>query len=233
MINEIMKLSADEIKDKYNFHLRNNGAKELMDELFYCFHKKSGKAAKDKKRFEELEMKFRFELEKSKDYNKVDFDFLQKQKAERQLKHYNFRRENYKNISAGVLNMPRIKKSLRNQTTLLLYLLQWSGYENRKGLVGEWYKRGFIAASQSEEQIAFEFQVSERTIKRWIKELEDDGLLLVEKSGLCNVYVLGLVEERKDENGKTFNDEKYFYCGEATPYRLPDRLLTKKVKKSN
>jgi len=150
---------------------------------------------------------------------KIDFEYLQKQKAERQPKPYTFNKDkNYTNVSAGMLNMSRIADSLKNPTTLLIYLLQWKGYakesgDYKKGVTGDWYRRGFIVASQSEEQCAVDLEVSERTIRRWIKALERDRLLVIEKNGLKNVYVLGLVDEQKVE--------RYFYCGDVQIYRLP------------
>jgi hypothetical protein len=151
---------------------------------------------------------------------KVDFKFLQEQKEQRELEPFVFDKDrNFNKISSGVLNMTRIANSLKNPTSLLFYLLQWKGYKNngeyKKGLTGEWYKKGFIAASQSVEQMSANFDVDERTIRNWIKALEADRLIVIEKCGLKNVYVLGRVN-----NDGT---EQYFYCGDIPVYRLPKK----------
>jgi len=151
---------------------------------------------------------------------KVDFKFLQEQKEQRKLEPYIIDKDrNFNKISGGVLNMTRIANSLKNPTTLLIYLLQWKGYkkedgEYKKGITGKWYKKNFIISSQSEEQAAVDLDVSERTIRRWLKALEADRIIVIEKHGLQNVYVLGIVRK---SDGK----EQYFYCGDIPVYRLP------------
>ena len=219
MIQEIMSMSTDEIKERFD-HTKKVDSNNipLLDALYYCYYLKSKKTPSNKERFQRLEKQFRIEIEDDGKYEgQIDFKFLQKQKEQREVEHFEFDKDkNFVKVSSGVLNMPRIKKSLRNPTSLLLYLLQWKGYGEKKGLTGKWYKKGFIVASQSVEQMAYEFQVSERCIRKWILALEDDGLLLVEKSGLFNVYVLGQVNKK---TGK----EKYFYCGDIQPYRKPER----------
>lgn len=219
MIHEIMRLSVDEIKERFaNTDKMDRGNFPLLDALYFSYFFKSGKTPTDPEKYKRLGKQFRVKLkDDGKLSGKVDFDFLQKQKDQREVKHFEFDKDrNFVKISSGVLNMPRIKKSLRNPTSLLLYLLQWKGYDGKKGMLGKWYKKGFIAASQSVEQMAHEFQVAEKTISRWIDALEGDSLLVVEKSGLNNVYVLGVVDKHTKE-------EKYFYCGDTVPYRLPDK----------
>ena len=65
--------------------------------------------------------------------NKVDWEFLQKQKEGRTPKPYHFTDKYYTNVSSKVFNMARIKDSLQNPTTLLLYMYQWKGWADYEG----------------------------------------------------------------------------------------------------
>ncbi len=143
----------------------------------------------------------------------IDFKAMQERKKGRQSTPYLFKDTEYTNIKAKVLNMKRGLKSLKNPTTLLFYLLQWKGYKDRRGRAGRWYKDGYIVASQSIEQMAVEFAVSESTIKRWIQALAEDKLIIIKKEGLYNVYVLGLI----DRDG----EEHFYYCGDIPAHDLP------------
>lgn len=162
-------------------------------------------------------------LDRFKDENPetsiIDFDELKRRKEERQPEPYRFDKDKYyTNVSSGVLNMTRIAKSMQNPTTLLIYLLQWKGYkqktgEYKKGICGNWYKDGYIVASQSIETAAVDLGMSERTITRWMNALVRDRIIVKEKQGLNNVYVLGLLD--------TKGNEQYFYCGDIPVYKLP------------
>ena len=61
--------------------------------------------------------------------------------------------------------------------------------------------------------MAVDLGVSEKTISKWVKRLELDQLIVIEKNGIQNVYVLGLV----DDNGV----ESYFFTGDIPVYRKP------------
>ena len=54
--------------------------------------------------------------------------------------------------------------------------------------------------------MAVDLGVSERTIMRWTKALEEDGIIQRIKVGLENIYVLGKVINK---------EELYFYSGEV------------------
>jgi hypothetical protein len=100
-----------------------------------------------------------------------------------------------KRIEAGVYNM--IPKSLRNPTILLLYLLHhqnWKGKKDKHNTYDYWYcKRHLIVASVSIEQMAADLEMSEKTIRRYLKSLERDEVIIKHKVGLENIYILGQV----------------------------------------
>jgi DNA-binding transcriptional ArsR family regulator len=113
-------------------------------------------------------------------------------------------------VKGGILSMNC--ESLKNPTLLLLYLLQhkpFDGKWDKHHTWSYWYKKKkLIIASVSIEKMALDLGVSERTTRRWIKQLSRDGLIIILRSGLENLYVLGIVEGRI---------ERYLYCGEAKP----------------
>lgn len=147
----------------------------------------------------------------------VNWDGLKKLKEIRNNRPYFYDRTKFwVNLSSGVLNMSRISKSLKNPTTLLFYILQWKTWKDADGNIKdkkarEWYKAGFIISSRSQEQMSLDLGVSERTIVRWVKALVQDRLIVVEKLGLENIYVVGLV----DNDGV----ERYFYDGGIPVYK--------------
>ena len=156
----------------------------------------------------------KFMIEDTPKIGGVNYQFLEQQKRKRTPKPYTYSNKNYTIMKAGILNTSRIADSLKNPTTLLLLLLQWKAYNGKKdkhSTYDKWYKEGFIVASRSVEQLAVDLDVSERTVKRWLDKLVKDRVLVIEKEGLENIYVLGLVDEN--------NDEQYFYCGDIPVYR--------------
>jgi len=115
----------------------------------------------------------------------------------------------YAHVTSGIYNMARKKRSLRNSTTLLLYLLQekaWEGKKDKHKTWDHWYvEKGLIVASISVDQIAADLGAPSRTITRWSNELEDDGLIGKETENHDNIYILGKVIGGK---------ELFFYSGD-------------------
>jgi hypothetical protein len=115
--------------------------------------------------------------------------------------------DHFRKVKPGLLNMAG--KSFRNPLALLIYLLEHSPFVDKTDKYntwGYWYvKRGLIVVSVGEEKMAVDLGVDERTIKRWVKQLNRDGVIITFKSGLENLYILGVVQD---------NVEKHFYCGE-------------------
>jgi len=113
-------------------------------------------------------------------------------------------------VKGGILSMDC--ESLKNPTLLLLYLLQhkpFDGKGDKHHTWTYWYKkRKLIIASVGIEKMSLDLGVSERTTRRWVKQLSQDGLIITLKSGLENLYVLGIVEGR---------NERFLYCGEVKP----------------
>lgn len=120
--------------------------------------------------------------------------------------------ERYANIKAGIFNAARDKGSLKNPSTLLIYLIQekpWDGKKDKHKTWDHWYnEKKLIVATRSVDQMAADLGVHRGTITRWSAALEKDGLIIKRKEGLETIYILGEVI-----NGK----ERYFYCGDIEP----------------
>jgi len=115
-------------------------------------------------------------------------------------------------------NNEDLMKKIANKTGLLLVLLRnkvdWDKNE-RLNLYQEFYvKRKLIAASISRPELARMFGKEKRRITAWIKELEKDGIIKIERIPCTddddnrkkyNVYVLG---EVNDDGSSTFYYEK-------------------------
>jgi len=115
-------------------------------------------------------------------------------------------------------NNEDLMKKIANKTGLLLVLLRnkvdWDKNE-KLNLYQEYFvKRKLIAASISRNRLAEMFGRDVRRITEWIKELEKDGIVKVERIHCTdeddnrkkyNVYVLG---EVKDDGSYTFYYEK-------------------------
>ena len=122
--------------------------------------------------------------------------------------------ERYANIKSGIFNTVRKKGSLRNPTTLLIYLVQekaWEGKKDKHKTWDHWYnEKKLIVATRSVDQMAVDLGVHRITITRWSAALERDGLIIKKKEGLETVYILGEVV-----NGK----ELYYYCDDIEPVK--------------
>jgi hypothetical protein len=121
-----------------------------------------------------------------------------------------FSNDFYSNVRAGLINMGRKHRTLKNPTTLLLYLLQhksWEGKKDKHNTYDHWYlKKKLIVASIGVDQMCADLGVHEKTVRNWINSLHDAGIIRKVKVGMENVYVLGEVV------GK---EEVYYYTGEA------------------
>lgn len=91
-----------------------------------------------------------------------------------------------------------------NPTALLMILLKhrtWKGKFDKHHTYDYWYqKKGLIVASRSVEQLAHDVGVSEKTIRRWLNDLEKNGdIEKIKGTGdgykRENIYVLGEVNE--------------------------------------
>ncbi|MFC1817142.1 hypothetical protein ACFL0M_14675, partial [Thermodesulfobacteriota bacterium] len=122
----------------------------------------------------------------------------------------------YADIKSGIFNAARNKGSLRNPSTLLIYLIQekaWDGKKDKHKTWDHWYiEKNLIVSTRSVDQMAADLGVHRGTIIRWSAALENDGLIIKEKEGLETIYILGKVV-----NGK----ELYYYCGDIEPDKSP------------
>jgi hypothetical protein len=136
----------------------------------------------------------------------IDWDRLEKKQD---LEPTTYTSEHYTTVRAGMINTVRQCKVLRNPTALLFYLLQhkpWEGKKDKHDTYGYWYvKKHLIVASVSVEKMAADLGVHEKTVRNWIEELHESGIIKKVKIGLENIYVLGEV---------TDTGEKYYYAGE-------------------
>jgi len=107
-----------------------------------------------------------------------------------------------KAIKDKIFNKTRTAKSLKNATTLLIYLIQhsaWKDKNDKHRTYKNWYaKKQLIVASRSQGQMALDLGVSVRTIQRWLDELERDKLIKREIESRENVYILGRVRGDKE-----------------------------------
>lgn len=77
----------------------------------------------------------------------------------------------------------------------------WVGKVDKHHTYTHWYKeKGKIVASRSVEQLAQDMGASEKTIRRWLNELEANGDIQKVKGDdvgykLDNIYVLGEIED--------------------------------------
>ena len=99
-------------------------------------------------------------------------------------------------------------KALANKTMLFLVLLKdkvdWDKNEKLNLYQDYFIKRKLIVASISKVRLARMFGVDKRTIRNWLKQLQDDGLIEIEgiscdedddKRHKYNVFILGNVME--------------------------------------
>jgi len=147
-------------------------------------------------------------IDNYREREKIDWDRFEKKKD---LKPAEYNKKYYSNVSAGIINMVRTCKVLRNPTTLLFYLLQrkpWEGKKDKHDTYEYWYlKKNLIVASVSIEKISADLGVHEKTVRNWIDLLHDSGIIKKLKIGIENIYVLGEVIDK---------GELYYYAGEAS-----------------
>lgn len=138
--------------------------------------------------------------------SQVKWDELEKRIDLSPKQHTN---DHFSTVKAGFFNVARANKSLRNPTTLLLYLLQhrpWEGKRDKHDTYETWYlKRRLIVASVGEEKTRIDLGVSQKTVRNWINELHEIGVIRKVKDGQENVYVLGEIIDKK---------ELFYYSGE-------------------
>lgn len=87
-----------------------------------------------------------------------------------------------------------VKKSLRNPTILLWYLLQWQAWQKKNGISKEWWEKGYIVTHRTMNNIAKDLEVSKATIYRWINQLKQDHY--IEKPEQ-DIFIVGIIDENK------------------------------------
>ena len=115
------------------------------------------------------------------------------------------------------LENENLLKKLPNQTTLLLILIKnvvnWKKHEKLNLYENYFIKRNLLAASISRATLAKMMGMSKRRITDWLKSLEQDGFLKIERITCAedddrrhkyNVYILGEVDE--------YGDKKFYYA---------------------
>ncbi len=104
----------------------------------------------------------------------------------------------------GFVDKVKVSNCQHNPTVLLMVLLKhrtWPGKFDKHHTFTHWYQeKNLIVASRSIEQLSQEVGVSDKTIRRWLNELEKNGdIEKVKGTGNGykreNVYVLGEVNE--------------------------------------
>lgn len=99
-------------------------------------------------------------------------------------------------------------KCHQNHTALLMFLLMhrsWEGKTDKHDTYDYWYlQKGKIVASRSIKQLAKDINVGEKTIRRYLNELEANGDIIKAKGVggervRQNVYILGEVNSDGDE----------------------------------
>lgn len=104
---------------------------------------------------------------------------------------------------------------------VLLYLLKHRNWEGKGGdkhrTVENWrYRQGLLVASRSQGRMAKDLKMPTRTLQRWLKNLEDDGLIRIVKEGRENIYVIGEIVDGVEE---------YFYAKKYPKINMSDYLL--------
>ena len=132
-------------------------------------------------------------------------------RARTSLEPKQYQNNQFSKVKAGLFNVARANKALRNPTILLLYLLQhrsWEGKKDKHDTYDTWYKkRKLIVASVGEDKICADFGVNEKTVRNWVNALHRSGVIKKLKDGKENVYVLGEVIDNKD---------LFYYSGEIS-----------------
>lgn len=100
-------------------------------------------------------------------------------------------------------------------------------YPGDLGLWSSYWKKGQMASSRPIRWFADKFGMKKtNTILRWIKELEQEGAIKIDKipvgGGLQNVYILG---EHNSGIGKLFRDT--YYIDGVSPLAKPEDFAQK------
>lgn len=89
-------------------------------------------------------------------------------------------------------------KKYKNAVPLIITMRRYIVRQKFKGDLGlhEYWKKGYLACSKSYRQLANRTELSKTSVAKWIKMLEKDGALVIEKvkirsDRIQNVYVLG------------------------------------------
>jgi len=124
-------------------------------------------------------------------------------------------------ISNNLFDNAPMYHTLQNHLLLLIYLLKhrnWEGKGKDKHKTVEIWrdKKGLLVCSRSQERIAKDLKIPMSTLKRWLRELELDGLIRRIKEFRENVYVLGEIVDGKEE---------YYYAKKYPRINMSDYLL--------
>ena len=118
--------------------------------------------------------------------------------------------KNTTHIKNEVFDVIKTLDCLKNETSLLFYLIRNKAFpmqsDNTKHKIKEnWYEqKGKIVASRSIKKMAEDLGVCNRTIRYWLTELSNNGIIKIEKEFREHVYILGEIKNNK---------EYYFYAG--------------------
>lgn len=124
-------------------------------------------------------------------------------------------KEKYQFIMVGYSIMDNEEKLKRaaNKTMFYLFLRRYAkrkkSYKDKLNIFENYYvEKALLACSWSQEALAKKFGVDIRTIGRWVKELQNDGAIKIEKiptnnigrGQYQNVYITGEVTD----DGETY-----------------------------
>jgi len=105
-------------------------------------------------------------------------------------------------LQPGLVNKAISCPSLKNKTTLLLYLIHhrsWKGKKDKHNTYDYWWReKHLVVASRSRDQIALDLGMCEKVISKWIRELIRDGLIKKFTVGRENIYAVGRVVAGKE-----------------------------------
>lgn len=117
-------------------------------------------------------------------------------------------KEQYRSVAFSFLDKVKESKCHKNATALLFTLYRhrsWEGKRDRNHTYEYWYKKkGLIVASRSMAKLSEDIGVTEKTISRWLKDLEANGDIRIVKGKSQgykrdNIYVLGEVDKNGNE----------------------------------
>lgn len=105
-------------------------------------------------------------------------------------------------LQPGLVNKAISHPSLKNETTLLLYLIHhraWKDKKDRHNTYDYWWKeRQLVVSSRSRNQIAIDLGMSDKAITDWTNNLMRDGLIKKFSIKRENIYAVGRVVNNKE-----------------------------------